>query len=305
MNYYEKENWINARFMNAGETYHLCSPENFDIIFVTEDDFKAGMSLMGLCAKLYPEVKIFTFELMSNHVHILTAGEEKRSLCFFDEYKKALERHFKDSNRVIHWKDFTCNSIRVDTVENFRNVTAYINRNGFVVHPDSTPFSYEWGANRFFFNPEAKSRHRSNWTSMTQKARQSISRSRKFDFVEGLYVIDGYVSPLCFCDIERGEAIFRDARQYFNKISKNIESMKDVAASIGESVYYTDDDLFNITVKLSQDQFGETRPSFLDKDAKLRLARTLHYDFNASNKQIQRILHLDGYIVNGLFPKTH
>lgn len=174
MNYYEKENGINARFMNAGETYHLCSPENFDIIFVTEDDFKAGMSLMGLCAKLYPEVKIFTFELMSNHVHILTAGEEKRSLCFFDEYKKALERHFKDSNRVIHWKDFTCNPIRVDSLENFRNVTAYINRNGFVVHPDSTPFSYEWGANRFFFNPEAKSRHRSNWTSMPATSRSSV-----------------------------------------------------------------------------------------------------------------------------------
>ena len=190
------------------------------------------------------------------------------------------------------------------TPENFRNVTAYINRNGFVVHPDCTPFSYEWGANRFFFNPEAKARHRSNWIPMTQTARQTVSHSRRYDYVEGLYVIDGYVTPLCFCDIEGGEAIFRDARHYFSKISKSIESMKDIAASIGEHIYYTDDDLFSITVKMSQEQFGEARPSLLDKEAKLKLAKALHYDFNASNKQVQRILRLDDYIVKGLFPNN-
>lgn len=304
MNYYEKENVINAKFLNIGNIYHLCTGENFDIIFATEDDFKAGISLMGLSAKWYNDIKIFTFELMSNHIHIMAAGKEETLQDFFNAYKKMLEKHFKDSDRDIRWKDFCCKLFRVESLQNSRNVIAYINRNGFVVHTDRTPFSYEWGANRFFFNPEAKERHRSNWTPMTQTARQTVSRSRKFDHVKGLFVIDGYVSPLCFCDIVGGEAFFHDARQYFSKISKNVESMKDIAASIGESIYYTDDDLFNITVKLSQEQFGEARPSFLTKEAKLKLARTLHYDFNASNKQIQRILRLDDYIVNGLFPKT-
>jgi len=44
-------------------------------------------------------------------------------------------------------------------------------------------------------------------------------------------------------------------------------------------------------------------PFILDKSSKIELAKKLHFDYNASNKQIKRILRLDEHIVNSLFPK--
>ena len=45
------------------------------------------------------------------------------------------------------------------------------------------------------------------------------------------------------------------------------------------------------------------RHALLPKDAKLEIAKILHYDYNAGNKQIQRMLSLDTLVVNALFPR--
>ena len=48
-------------------------------------------------------------------------------------------------------------------------------------------------------------------------------------------------------------------------------------------------------------QFGLS-PAQLSREAKVEIAKTLHYDYNAGNKQINRILKMDINIVNALFP---
>lgn len=44
-----------------------------------------------------------------------------------------------------------------------------------------------------------------------------------------------------------------------------------------------------------------TSPGLLPKDAKIEIAKTLHYDYNADNKKIARMLKLDIHILNGMF----
>ena len=115
-------------------------------------------------------------------------------------------------------------------------------------------------------------------------------------------VLDGYVSPISFCDIDTGESLFRNARQYFIRISKSVESYKDIADVIGESIYYTDDDLFMVAKQISSAQYNEPRLPLLPYDSKIKIAKTLHFNYNASNKQIQRLLSLDAVVVSSLFP---
>ena len=84
--------------------------------------------------------------------------------------------------------------------------------------------------------------------------------------------------------------MFRDAHNYFFKISKNIENYRDIAVLIGEQLYYSDDDLFSVVCKISDEQYKVKNPSQLPKSDKLELAKKMHYDYNAGIKQISRML---------------
>ena len=66
--------------------------------------------------------------------------------------------------------------------------------------------------------------------------------------------------------------MFRDARHYFTKVSRHIESYDEIAKLIGEQIYYTDDDLFSIACALSLQKFNCRIPSQLSGKEKINLA---------------------------------
>lgn len=300
-NFAFKEAECASVFRNLGEIFHLWTPENFQIIFTSECDFKYGMSIFGLCAMLFPDICILTFELMSNHLHITAAGEKERLLKLFKLVKLMLKRYCNLRGYTVDWSSFNASTRSIQTLEDARNVIAYNNRNGFVVSPDDTPFSYKWGANRFYFNPDAYILASCQAADMTLRQKRGFSHSHKFDNVTGLKVFDGYVLPLSFCRIDIGEKLFRNASHYFNKVSKSIEAFKQISFEIGESVFYTDDELYAISCRICREKYGESVPSLIPSVAKVELAKTLHYEYNAQAKKIQRMLKLDKNIINSLF----
>ena len=95
--------------------------------------------------------------------------------------------------------------------------------------------------------------------------------------------------------------LFRDARHYFTKISKHIESYDEIAKMIGEQIYYTDDDLFSIVCSLASKKYDCKVPSQLQKNEKMELAIILHREYNAGIKQIQRMLKIDAAILSAFF----
>ena len=312
-----KEHFCESAFRELGECFHLWTPENFEIIFTCEEDFKAGMSIMGICAKLFPDVTILTFELMSNHLHITAAGKLARLLAMFETIKEMLKRMFKSKGRTIDWEKFVAGYRRLETLTDARNVIVYNNRNGYAVRPDCTPFTYPWGANRYYFNPDACKLATNCSSPVHIREIRIISHARFADGVKGLLKYEGYVLPLSFCDIRAGERLFRDPAHYFSKISRSIEADAKIAKEIGESIFYTDDDLYSAVCRICREgystKFSEASgqnakqfrsgitPAQLPAQAKLEVARTMRFEYNASDKQIQRILKLDQQTVTSLF----
>ena len=184
-----------------------------------------------------------------------------------------------------------------------RNSIAYVNRNGYLVHPEHTPFSYPWGANRFYFNPDAKARRDCRYDDLCVKEKRQLMGSHTVDFPGEAAIVDGFISPASFCDMDLGEGIFRDARHYFSLVSRSVEAYKDIAKLLGDSVFYTDDELFLIVRQICRDHYGNARPEILTLDQKMELARQLHFDYKSSNRQIQRMLRLDDRIISALFGK--
>ena len=155
-NFVSAEDFFSSSISCGQRFWHLWTPENHQVLFTSEQDFKIGMNLIAISALLHPTVRVLTFELMSNHVHMTLSGTETAVHDLFNTFKKYLARHFEHQYYYVDLSNFVCSLRELRSVAEVRDVISYNNRNGFLVNPDTTPFSYRWGANRFFFNPDAK-----------------------------------------------------------------------------------------------------------------------------------------------------
>ncbi|MBQ0087096.1 MAG: hypothetical protein KBS72_05385, partial [Bacteroidales bacterium] len=149
--------------------------------------------------------------------------------------------------------------------------------------------------------PDAKKRFQESSVPSTIKDRRSGSHSHISDEIRGLKLLDGCFSPFSYCDIETGEGLFRDAAHYFYLLGKNIESNKEIAREIGESVAYTEDELYAAVCKKCRNEYGTANPTQIPADAKIAMAKVMRYEYNATQKQIQRMLRLDQGILQSIF----
>ena len=263
------------------------------------------MNILAICARLSPGVKIITYELMTNHFHLTVAGLRNEVEKMVSIFIRALSKFSKSQGMAADLSGFTPSMREIKTLQDLRNVIIYNNRNGYVVSPDETPFSYRWGANSCYFNPAQKQRFAGSLTRLSVRDRRYYARTHDADAIEGIITVDGYACPLSFCAIQFGESLFRCASHYFRELSRNIESQRSIAAEIGERIFYTDDELFIVVLGICKEKYGQSSPGLLPAQAKRELAVLLHYDYNAGNKQIQRMLRLDPQIVSSLFPERH
>lgn len=298
LSFRERESLCLSYYSQSGPVYHACTSENYPLVFRSDSDFKIGMDLFAVCAFRNRQLRILAFELMTNHIHIVIIGLAEDIERFFSEYKKLLARALG-----VSLEGFCLKLHQISDLENLRNVIAYVNRNGAMVDEDVTVYSYQWGTNRFYFNDEAKLRFKVSARQLKSCDIREITHSRKYDEVKDVMAVDGYASPLSFCYISLGEDMFRSARHYFTKVSRHVESYEQIAKLIGESVYYTDDDLFQIVCSLSRNSYGCNSPTLLPHKEKVELAKTLRTEYNANNKQIQRMLKLDQSVLTALFGK--
>ena len=285
-----------------GPFFHLHTPDKHPVVFHKPESYQAAMTIVAICAHDCQDVRIFTFELMSNHVHFVLCGEEEACRQFFALFKKRWKQYLNYRKTPIDLSGFTEKIVPIRTLESLRNQIAYTNRNNFVVDPSHTPFSYPYGAGNCYFLPVNKNRIDASFGSLTIREKRALLHSHQIDYPADFAVIDGYISPASCCAISFGEQTFRDARHYFFKVSRDIESDKEVAKTLGEAVYYTDDELNAVLYKKCKDDYDGQRATLLPQNDKQDLARMLHYDYNADNEKIARLLKLPPSLVEAMFP---
>ncbi len=283
--------------------WHLCTPGTFQsIIFETAEDYTYGMVAVATAA--YDSgIRIITFELMSNHIHvILRCRGKEESESFFHLFRKRLVRYFHEHGKLREWRGFVSELYAIDSLEAARNQIAYTNRNNFVVDPDQTPFSYPYGANGFYFNPLSKMQQGVRYGNLSLRARMRILHSKKTDYPDDWIVMGRYISPISFCECSLGERFFRDARHYLYKITRNLESYKELSELLGDGAYYTDEELVGIMYSLCREKYARNKPSLLTPEEKKELAKELYYDYNSDIAKISRLLHFPLSTLEALFP---
>lgn len=300
----EKEFICEQVFNEYGSFWHLYTDgTKMENIFCSSEDKTLVMTAIAVESIMSEDVKIITFEIMVNHLHFIIAGEYDACLCYFARFKRRLMRMFSSTDKVIDWNKFQSSILPIDNLKSLRNEIIYVNRNAFVANPDYTPYNYLWGGGCAYFNHLMQMMPVCSMEEFSINKRRELARCRNVSQLGGLKFIGNIPYIPSFCRIDVGEKMFRDARSYFHSLTRNAEAFSQIATRLKDVVFLTDDELFLVAVRCSEEKFSESRLTTLSPEQKIQLAKELHFKYNASNQQLRRLLKLDITILSELFPE--
>ena len=299
----EKERECERLFEKSGPFWHLYTDGRvMEDFLCTEEDFKIAMTALAVAAVLFKKVRIITFELMSNHIHMILNGEAEDCLELFERFKARLRRILKTNGRVINWEAFKADILPIETLNALRNEIIHVNRNAFVANPQFTPFSYPWGGGCAFFLPCFNHLSARSLKEVGFNKARELTHFREIRLIEDLKFFGDIAFIPSFCKTDIGESMFRDARSYFNSLTRNAEAFSQIAQRIKDSVFLTDEEMYAAATMYAEKTYGNRQLSLLNPEQKIQISKELHFKYNASNQQIRRLLKLDIGILNELFP---
>jgi len=300
--FWNKEQQCEFTFQSGGPYWHVCTPGvSTEILFVEDDDYRRCLTIIGFAASHYP-LKILACVVMSNHIHLIVEGHNGDCVKMIDEIRSLLKRYLNGLGRNAKMSSFKCTDpIEISSLQMIRNEIVYVNRNRYVIDPDTLPYTDKWGSSCFFFNPLNRS-GAVPLSLLTFREKRALLKTRVEDMPASYCVRDGMLDPASFCDISRAEAFFRDAHHYFALLTRNYEAYSEAAKRLGDTICLTDEEMYPAICALCEQQFHVNSPKLLPPEDKLELAKEMHNRYHASNGQIRRILKLEMNVIEELFP---
>jgi len=299
-------NFVYNKFVEKyGTLWHVSTPGNLsEIINITELDFKFSVSNAAISAAELGVVVISDTQ-MSTHTHTIMAGTRQLCSDYLKAERERLYRYLESNDRFLDLTAFKCDDpVEITDLDCARNEIAYCNRNGYVGSPQYHPFSYQWGAGAYYFNPYAKSQLGIPFNNIPFKTKRYLMRRRVTNMPEGYRYANGMILPNSYARIDIGESLFRDAHHYFNSVVKNVESYSAIAKRYGDKVILPREELYSVVTMMARRDYDIKQPSLLPPSAKCQIAKVMHYDYNATNSQIQSILKLPIEQVREMFPMS-
>lgn len=291
-------------FMENGPFWHIYTDGSVMTDFFCSDiDFREGMVQLAVCAMLFDNAELVTFELMNNHVHLIMCGARNACLEFFQMFKRRLIRWTQRTGQPADWSRFQAQILEIETLRGLQNEILYAHRNAYVANRNYTPFSYPWGGGWAYFNPvverlQVASTHEVGYTKVRMLTHyRDVHRLARLKF-------DGDVPYIpSFCRVDIGQGVFQDARSYFHGLNRNVEAFSQIAVRLKDRVILTDEEMFVVAARYAKESYS-VKVRMLTAEQKIQLAHRLHYDYNASKVQLRRILGVELAVLEEMFPSV-
>lgn len=303
LSFSEKERVCESIFIANGPYWHIYTDGTMmQNIFISKEDFIMGMWCLAAAQHLCKSVRVITFELMGNHIHLILAGAKEDCIKVFDIFAARLKKAFPKRQHAIDWSKFKMEILPIESLQALRNEIIYVNRNAFVANPAYTPTSYPWGGGCAYFCPWLKHLKPVPFAELPILTQRGILHTRDITPFADLKEIDSMPFIPSFCDIKLGESLFRDARSYFNSLTRNAEAFSQIASRLKDAIFLTDEELYSVICSHISKEYSVKAPSQLSSQQKIDTARHLHFHYNASNQQLRRMLRMDLSVLEELFP---
>lgn len=284
MNTSRKKEREEYRAMGKGY-YHLSTDglKNGQI-FNSVSEFAYGMLLMGLIFLKF-SIKIYVFELMPNHLHIILSGTGANCLEAFDYLKRKLSAMLIRDGYPQLPDDYWFNLERIDSQEQMRAEILYVLRNpmekglGLVGN-------YLWGSGWIYYSgiPEALAGTPAGNMSKRRLAKLFGSETD----IPDNWIIHPYMGllPNSFVDVSLVHRLFPSPKDLQTALVKDYEVYFQIAKRLGEIAEFNKGEIEIIVNQTLQKRFGGQELSKLSDQDKGKLAIILHREFGLTSFQI-------------------
>ena len=284
--------------MRLHNCHHLCTKALKNRLLCCDDsDYTALWNILAVCA-IIKGVKFYCLCLMSNHIHILLHGDEIHIQDFFSLVKKKIGMYLRQKYPDDPLPSLEYELFPVSDRKAFCREVAYILRNPYKAGI-AGPFSYRWNSSSVYFNPFPPAG--SPLSGFSIKERRELLQSR-LELPDNVLVSNGIILPQSFVDASFVERMFDNSSiLFFNLIkSWNLEDV--VRASHGEQISdkYTDTEVQAGIMELCRDIFRTPSPAHMDKTSLGSLVRRVYARFGCTRKQLERLLPVDGDMLDRL-----
>lgn len=278
--------------------YHVSSKAlEKNVMFRSREDFVVAMNDVAMCALRF-DVRILCFCLMSNHFHFVLKGSYSECYAFIAEFKRlcSMRMHIRNGE-IGGMRDVVVQLDLLDTVEYLENAIAYVLRNPLAARIIAMPYFYEWSSILTYFRG-GKLANGLCLNKLSVRKRREVLKS-KYDAVPDSFVLteQGYVDTTCYIDAEEVERIFRHPSRFIIALGRKVENEFEIATGAAQRLCVTDIEIQSQMRDLIQKEFGVSSLSQLSADDRLRMCLLLKRNFNASVKQIARVLRLSQDVV--------
>ena len=279
--------------MEGRHYYHAASKGlEADVLFSSEEQFKAGMNRVGFCRLSVPQVMVIAFVLMDNHVHFILYGSYEDCMRFMAQYRRLTEiwlTHNCPSEGSKPW-DYDC--WLIPNREKLQEKICYVLRNPLAAGMGVLPTSYRWGSGPLMFSGKLQAWGKFNRIGETTEYMRRKMFGTKLEIpADWMSTDDNMLWPGSYVDYRRAEAAFGGTAGFMYELNRKNEDVIN-QEMYGNEISLPDTDVMAILEKRSESEFGITDLSLLSVPQRLDLCRLVRKSHGINLKQLGRILHI-------------
>jgi len=277
--------------------YHLSTDGWKDgFLFHTTEQYAYGMTVIGLLS-LQADIIIYSFSLMSNHVHILLSGNGNACLKAFDYLRIKLSARLRKDGYSPIPDDYWFKLTLVEDQEQMKNNFIYVDRNAYE-QQICVPTGYPWSSSYL---------HHSQWGTLIKGRRADSYSKRELEALTGsrtpipphweFHPTLGLL-PSSFIDNKLFFRLFNNPKDYESRLVKDYEAFVKVGKTLGETPVFSEGEINEIVEQLVLNLFPGRRIRQLSNDEKGRLAIVLMKNYGMTAGDVALAINVSEHIVN-------
>ena len=279
--------------------YHLCSDGwQKGKLFHTDEQYAFGVYGLALSTLIHG-VKIYAYELMPNHFHILLCATGEQCLSLFFYVIRRINKKLKEAGFPCLPDDYWFKLVPIKNKEQMKDLIVYLARNKFEKGA-CTPFGHKWGTGCLPYNQLAEFITGTQVRDMSQRELEQLVGSRTSLPADWeIHPVLG-ILPKNFVCIDKVLQLFPTVKEYTTRMVKQYESAVIIADSVGESVEWSAEEAKEILMNLCDRLFPGKRLYDLTADEKGRLAVQADSLYHLPTRTLSKLLQLSEYLIRQL-----
>ena len=277
--------------------YHLCTDRlKGRNLFDTIRQYIMGMATIALLTLKF-NIKIYAFELMPNHLHIILSATGATCVKAFSYIRRRLSLGLELEGKQALPKDYGFVLIPIASEEEMRKQIIYTVRNPYEKN-SCVPGGHRWGSGYLLFNEFAKHIRgkRVGELSAAEVERFTHCRDVKLPRNWEIHPELG-VLPSNYVQIGKVEALFSSVKDYQTRLVKDYESYVRISGSLGEEMELSREEVLDLAAQYVRKNYNGRLIKSLSRDEKCCAAVELNAQYNLSPLQLSDALFLPERII--------